>query len=373
MKIAYVSLHWPRTHESGVGKKIASQIQAWRECGHTAMLFMHTHEVSAASALLEGNKFFYTRSRKPGLGFIETEIRRITALKELLAELKRYQPDIIYLRYGMYTFPVHLLKQIAPTIIEINTNDLSQHNLLGITYSIYNSISRNILYSNVDGMAFVSHELSNDASFLAFGKKSVVIGNGINTRAAKPFPAPKNDVPCLVFIGSPHFAWHGIEKLIHFADRFPDIHIDIIGDSIEEKRVPGVNSIPNNIKSHGYLLEEQYNQILARADASIGTLSLYVKNMNEASPLKIRECAAAGLPLVLPYQDTDLDDLALDTILHIPNNKDNIITHGQAIHDFLYEVRGKRLDTKIVNPRIDIYEKEKKRLAFFQTFLVRNN
>ena len=42
MRIAYVSLHWPRTRNNGVGKKIQSQIGTWNAMGHETRLFMHT-------------------------------------------------------------------------------------------------------------------------------------------------------------------------------------------------------------------------------------------------------------------------------------------------------------------------------------------
>ncbi len=49
MRIAYVSLHWPRTLVSGVGKKIARQISAWTAAGHEVQFFMS----SLAAALLD--------------------------------------------------------------------------------------------------------------------------------------------------------------------------------------------------------------------------------------------------------------------------------------------------------------------------------
>jgi hypothetical protein len=34
MRIAILSLHWPRTLSSGVGKKYNRQINTWRQMGH---------------------------------------------------------------------------------------------------------------------------------------------------------------------------------------------------------------------------------------------------------------------------------------------------------------------------------------------------
>jgi lipid A disaccharide synthetase len=91
--------------------------------------------------------------------------------------------------------------------------------------------------------------------------------------------------------------------------------------------------------------------------------------MEEASSLKSREYLAYGLPMVLAYRDTDLDELDVDFLLKIPNTEDNIITHGRLIRDFAYKMRGKRVDRDIIAPLIDNQAKEKKRIEFFQEIL----
>src|SRR5512142_2987249 len=126
MRIAYVSLHWPRTRDSGVGKKIQSQIAAWNRAGHEARLFMHTSQYEPQSELIEGDHFFYKPSGK-----VETEINRIAAVQHMLEGIRRFHPDVIYLRYSIYVYPAHRLMRIAPVVEEINTNDLTQHEGLG--------------------------------------------------------------------------------------------------------------------------------------------------------------------------------------------------------------------------------------------------
>ena len=42
-----------------------------------------------------------------------------------------FHPDLIYLRWGMYVFPSHKFFDIAPVVVEINTNDVLQHKVLG--------------------------------------------------------------------------------------------------------------------------------------------------------------------------------------------------------------------------------------------------
>ena len=123
---------------------------------------------------------------------------------------------------------------------------------------------------------------------------------------------------------------------------------------------------------HGYLQGNKYEKLLSSADAAIGTLSLHLMGMQEASPLKIRDCAARGIPCILPYKDTDLYDLDCRELLNIPNTADNITTHGAEIHDFVDKMRGKRLQRSSVENRIDIFQKEKTRVDFFNSIFHQN-
>ena len=107
---------------------------------------------------------------------------------------------------------------------------------------------------------------------------------------------------------------------------------------------------------------------MSNCDLAISTLALYRKGMEEACPLKTRECLAYGLPMVLPYVDTDLKDLDADFLLKIPNKEDNIQSHGQAIHDFAYRMRGRRVDRDQV-ALIDQVAKEAERIRFFEEII----
>ena len=132
-----------------------------------------------------------------------------------------------------------------------------------------------------------------------------VISNGIDLSAFQPLDAPNNETPRLVFIGTPGYSWHGVDKLVELARTFPDLHIDIVGYD----QLPEHEPLPPNLTLHGYLNADGYRKVMAGCDLAISTLALYRKGMEEACPLKTRECLAYGLPMVLPYVDTDLKDL----------------------------------------------------------------
>ncbi len=359
MRIAYVSLHWPRTRNSGVGKKIQSQVVAWTAMRHEARLFMHTSQHEPQSDLIEADYFFYTVSGK-----VKTEFNRIEAMQRMVSAIRDFCPDVIYLRYSIYVFPARRLMDIAPVIEDINTNDLTQHEGLGGIYSLYNRLTRGIFLRNVRGLVTVSRELAVSSAFAVYRKPTCVIANGVDLNKFIQLPAPANHIPHLVFIGNPGCLWHGVDKLATLARLIPDIQLDIVGYS----ELPDFEPLPENITLHGYLALQEYQKVLASADVAVSSLALHRVQLDEASPLKSRECLAFGLPLVIAYIDTDLDDLNCDFLLKIPNKEDNIQTHAQVIHDFAYRMRGRRVERKQIIS-LDQARKESERTAFFKELL----
>ena len=361
MRIAYISLHWPRPAASSIGKKIIQQTAAWREAGHEVRFFSHMHPSQDRGALVEGNRFVY-QAEKGIWGGLKTEGRRIKAAAELVSAVSEYQPDIIYLRWAMYVHPIQRLFRIAPVVVEINTNDIREHQLLGAARSLYNRLTRGIILGGASGHVFATNELMVLPDFSKFHKPGIVITNGIDLRETPLYPAPNNTPPRLVFIGTPGMAWHGVDKLVDLANDFPDLAIDIVG--LDETDT--ITGIPDNLTLHGFLEGAAYEAVLARADAAIGTLSLHVKGMQEAATLKIRDCAARGIPCILPYEDPDFTGMDSRLILQIPNTINNIETHGGAIHDFTLQARGRRITREMIASRIDSRIKESRRLEFFQ-------
>ena len=365
MKIAYITLHWPRTASSSIGKKILRQTDKWRDQGHHVRFFSHLHTIENEKDLIVGDRFFYPIDK----GIIKREMGRISAANQLIESVCAFQPDIIYLRWGMFTIPMQRLFAIAPVVLEINTNDKKEHRHLGAAMDIYNRLTRPIFLRAAKGMVFTSHELAQDSAFTPYIRRYEVIANGIDLQGLPFHPAPANSHPHLVFLGTPGMAWHGLDKLIHFAEMNPDITIDIVGSGQQDISAP----MPSNMTLFGYLQGQAFEKILAGADAAIGSISLHLNEMEEASPFKIRDCAGRGIPCILPYIDTDLSGVQSDAILCIPNTPDNLVKHSELIHDFIFAMRGKRLKRALIADRIDIIGKERERMAFFKEILDQNN
>lgn len=358
MRIAYVALHLEKRYlDGGVGQKILSQIGAWEEMGQTARLFLHTPDGLEHPSV---SLFRFAVAAGNGLaGRLAQEWTRSQALAALIEAVAAFRPDVIYLRYGLFTLPLPRLFGIAPVVVEINTDDVREYRQRGWFYYQINRLTRRQILGRAAGFCPVSHEIAGLTENQAFHKPVCVIGNGIDLRACEPLPAPRHAQPSLLFVGTP-MPWHGVEKLVGLARTCPELSIHVAGYTAGQLGP----ELPPNLHVHGFLSQAQVRDLLADADVACGTLALHNKSMDEASPLKVREALGHGVPVLLGYRDTDLADLQCDFIYQIPNTPDNVQTHAAQIRDFCVRMQGRRADRAQVADRIDIHVKEEKRLKF---------
>ena len=365
MKIAYVTLHLDsKIINGGAGHKIKSQISLWRSMGHTVDLFALTPV--KISSIPDAHEFpFGPRTRLPILKSISREVSRFLVLRKLIAAVRQYEPDIIYFRFGMFSFPLQNLPGVAPLVLEINSNDLVENRLRGLVLYWINRLARVYMLSHCAGWVAPSYEIEHLPVNQKYGKPSCVVSNGIDLDQYEILPPAGNIAPVLTLVGTPGMEWHGVDKLVRLAREYPELQIHIVGYSKDDLSEP----IPANVSLHGYLQPATVKQVLMKTDVAFGTLALHRKNMQEASPLKVREALAHGIPVALAYQDTDLQNIQSDLFLFLPNTPDNISSHGKLIRDFAFHVQGKRVDRELIRPLINRADKEKKRLAFFEQIL----
>lgn len=361
-KIAYC-LNWDSQWGSGILNKVLTHVRTWGALGYEAKIFMLARydDAHAPSSFTDSSVPLVTRrSRNIADRFVQYyPLTRLIAL---------WNPDVIYLRYeGAYPALVSLARQI-PMVLEINTDDVSEYRL-GPTYrDWYNRLTRSSLLAEARGMVFMTDELSRKAHFTRFKKPSVVISNGVDLSSYHQLPAPNNSNPRLIFMaGSSHEAWQGLDKICVLAEHCPTWEFDLIG--ITPAQLQG--SVPPNMRLHGFLPRAGYEPIFARADVALGTLALHRKQMEEASPLKVREYLAFGLPTIIAYTDSDFPQ-PNPYILQLPNTPDNISSHLSTIRRFVEDMLGKRISRGHVS-RLDVQQKERKRLEFFRSVLEQTN
>ena len=363
MRIAYVTVHVaPEIMQGGVGKKIKSQVSIWHEQGHEAALFSLT---PAELSFPDARQFnFETRSRFKLLRLLEREIKRSVMLKRMFVSIQQYHPDIIYLRFGLYSYPLHALFKIAPVVLETNSNDVNEYRKRGLFFYWMNLLTRNLTIDPACGVIVPSFELA-QMLFPDSKKNVVVISNGIDLKDTEVLPPAHNKFPVITLVGSPGMAWHGVDKLINFARTNSDLVVNIVGYSKKDIEI----DIPANVRLHGFLSKDKVREILLNTDVACGSLAIHRNDMEEASVLKIREALAYGIPVLIAYRDTDLHQVDLETILHIPNTEDNLLRNAERIRKFAYDMMGRRVPIESVAPYLDQRLKENTRLDFFQKII----
>lgn len=364
MRIAYVVLHLEEIiMKGGVGKKISAQLRIWQEMGHSAHLFLHSPD---KLEYVDTSTFTYHSGQNDKLvRSLDREYQRCRVLKMMLDQIKVYQPDVIYLRYGMFCIPLQEIFRIAPVIVEINGDDINEYRYRGHIYYWLNRLTRPVTMGRAVGYVALSNEIARLTSNTIYNKPTLTLANGVDMRLYPSLPAPSNETPRLAMVFSAVFPWHGLDKLIWLAEKFPDLNFDLAGYGLETR----TQSMPANIHFYGSLDPGPLRDMLAKADVAVGTLALHRKQMEEASPLKVRESLAYGIPNIIAYSDTDLVDMNTQCLLTIPNCEDNVEQSADVIHRFAYSMKGKRVDRDIIAPRIDQRIKEKKRLDFFESLV----
>lgn len=345
MKVAY--LVFDIDENSGVYKKITEQARYWKDALDVDVVVINHKKISE----------FRRKNRKPFLRFLAS--RSSSALWNML---RKVSPDIIYARYTLALPDIIRVATKIPTVVEVNSDDILEYKHYSLPVRFFNRLTRGALLKKVAGLVFVTKELEHSRHFVNYSKKRVVIPNGIDLASFPVHEAPKNARPCLVFIGTPGLAWHGIDKIIQMASLFDEWDFKIIGmDAVAEMHPP-------NMQFYGYLKKDEYEKIMEGADVAIGSMALHRKGMHEACPLKVRECLAFGIPMIIAFQDSDFIPGENWFICDLENTETCIVDDKNKIAEFMLAVKGRRVN-KMMLKNIDIGHKESTRIAFFESII----
>jgi hypothetical protein len=333
VRLAYVC-YWNLASDDGVSRKIRGQVDAWVAAGHEARIFAI-----------------------PPAG-LRSRWRSSAAVAR---DLGAYAPDVLYLRYDLFLPPVWRFVGRVPTAVEINSVERAELALRAGRRArlAFNAVNRRYVLGRARGVVAVTHELA--VGLGGADRRVITVPNGFDVAAVSPLPPPAG-MPerrtKLVFLGSPGHAWHGVDKIVKLAELLPDFDFEVIGVP------PGSTPQVPNLVLRAHLSRDEYVSALASADVGIGSLALHRIGIDEASPLKVREYLAFGLPVVIGYEDTDFADVDPWYLLRLPNREDNVASHAREIAAFAERVRGRRVDRSEVASRIDLAGKEQRRLDF---------
>ncbi len=139
-----------------------------------------------------------------------------------------------------------------------------------------------------------------------------VITNGIDIehchlRNLHPFNGNELNMFMLLGAGA---SWHGIDRIINSLECYKgekNITLDLLGHHSElDLKLISESTVKNQIRIITSVNSIDLNNLLNQYHIGIGTLSVYRKSLNEATPLKTREYVARGFPIVVGYTDTDI-------------------------------------------------------------------
>src|SRR3989442_5030218 len=196
MKIAYVC-YWNMGRRDGVAEKIRSQLDHWRGAGHDADLFFLTAEDGGRS--VDGRPF-------PFAGFGG----RLAATARLAGAVRTHRPDLLYLRYDVFTPPLARVFGSWPVVAEFNSNVGAELRARAPRAAAYERLQRRFLLPRLAGAVAVTHELGRALRHERPRLTTTVISNGIALSPAPPRDRHESP-PRLVYLGE-GVSWQGIDQ-----------------------------------------------------------------------------------------------------------------------------------------------------------------
>lgn len=357
MKIAYL-VHLNLQPGTGVYKKIVAQARTWALAGHDVIIFCVTRLLQVKEALSQERlpKFHGIRYKPGYINFAD----RIIAMNQLVKAIIKWQPDVVYTRQDLYYPPIAALAKKLPLVQEVNTNIVEELALYSKAQRAYFVITRRLIDRNLAGLVFVTRELSNLPYYKRhFKVPKAVIGNGVDFNEIPWLPLPRHKKPTLIFLGQ-HVPWAGIEKIIDMANLFPDWDFHLVG--VNQK---SFSCFLKNVYLYEPMEFRNYLPIAERSHIGIGSLTLYRNKMKEASPLKVREYLALGLPVIIGYEDTDFPDNA-SFIFRLSNTEHILKEEVERLKEFVGASLNKRVSRDSIS-FLDYKIKEKERLLLFES------
>jgi len=357
VRVAYYH-EWSGGPESGVFKKIVSQVNHWARLGADAAVF----NLSATDTEPQ-----WYEALDPDVSFEQvmwrSRMERFRCMPALVARMMGWEPDLVYRRNGPWYPPFDRVGATVPLVLEVNANDLTQARAGSLHRHAYVKLTRRRLLGRAAALVFVGHELSTHRNFAGPRVPRRVIANGIDLELFSPMPAPANDSPRLAFLGSASQRNAGVDKILFLARQFPEWGFDLIGPSTRDFR----RALPSNVSAHGVMTADAYAPTLAAADVAIGPLACHRVGVREISALKTLEYVAWGIPAVIGHKDTNFME-AVDFILELPSSEHNVSANLGRIEEFVVGCRGRRVPREAIL-HIGCEHKERERLGLFEEVL----
>ncbi len=237
---------------------------------------------------------------------ISVRLRQCRAIKELL---KRY--DLLLLRYPLIDPVLYLsLNDRQNIILEHHTKEVPELKVNGDIRLFFEKYLGGSWIKHFRAITAVTPEILNyQVERSGFTGPTAFFPNGIDLDT---FPAPLEEAsPAnttgplrLVMVSTTFSPWHGLDMLVKQVKTSPDLpefELHLVG-RIKPEMEAKYREVPQFI-IHGTLERQQILDLYQDMHLGIGSLTFSTIGLTQATPLKVREYLAVGLPVVLAYDD----------------------------------------------------------------------
>ena len=297
------------TQESGVSKKILSQIKSLEKNGIEMEL----------CCTEENNRIFYRKIYCKGI--VLEKVNRRFELQIYYSKLLEYiiqnNYNFIYMRYLREANPFfnNFLKKLKQKkikiILEIPTypydKEAEEMYFFRRIRERIEKVYRQKIYKYVDKIVTYSQDEK------IYKIPCINIENGIDLDMVALTKKKIKNTINFICVSTCHF-WHGIDRFLYSLLQYKKnggkekIKFHIVGEGSETPKLKKI--VEENIELqdivifHGFKSGEELDEVYNNSDIALGSLGFYRSGLKKGSTLKMREYCAKGLPFVVGYDDT---------------------------------------------------------------------
>jgi len=313
MNVIYVAVY-DNNPNSGVTKKIVSQVDQLKKLGITVLLVLVCREPPVLSCA--NGAFIERASTPPFLSFAEKIKFAVQYSRIIIRYLNR--GDILYVR-GIVASPLtpFLLRKKRNTAIVYELQGISENEakLRGSRMGyVLAKLLHKYLLRTARGIVGVTEEVTHHYAKIAGQKGMRVLTNpnGIDVDAVRlrilpSFDGQTLDLLCVARVAK----WHGLDRIIKGISEYKgrvNVRFHVVGDGSE---IPNLKSLvadlklENSVVFHGFKTGKELDSFFDKCHIAVSSLAIH--RAGAGSPLKSKEYCARGIPFVDSTTDEDFD------------------------------------------------------------------
>ncbi len=322
-------MKYPLLRQESLKAKFDGQMAAARALGWNAYCIGWDER---GMTLIGGEKpVFLRRCALAGLRGYDHTLVFIDLMAAAREAMRRMPVDVLYLRY-MPTFAgalktVRQLKaQGGRLIVEYPTYPFALENArFFVRRQVFRYTGRVLekIHPSVDLYALIGEPCDGTLN----GRPAVNIVNGVDTDAF-PLHRPNAGDPAVRLLALASMSgWQGYDRILRSLAAYrgdADVRVEFVGGEGDGslaawQALARELGVADRVTFRGPLYGEALNDVITRCDVGVGSLGLYRFGRAQATPLKLREYMARGLPFLSAVDDPALPDNG-DYHLLVPND-----------------------------------------------------